>query len=603
MRNFFTSLLGTLAALIVFCTGLFFFGLVLIIVIAGASQKGKQTRFEPGSYIVFNLDTNIVDAPQNPNLDRLLRGDDDSLQLRAVTAALRSAAKDSRIAGVLLTGSLSPAGYGSSFASLKELRAALLEVRAAGKPVKGYITDASTRDYYLYSVADDLAIDPFGVVLLPGLASRPMFYTGAFEKFGIGVQVTRVGKYKSAVEPFTRKDLSPENREQLGSLLGDIWADLIADMAKSRGLKSEDLQRIADNEALLRAETAKKEKLVDRVVYRDQIVDDLKAKTGRTGSKESFKQVSMAEYLHYAKDTGTLTPGLDGVQSSHVAVVYAEGEIVDGEGDEGQIGGVRFAREIRRLRQDDNVKAIVLRVNSPGGSASASENIQREIRLAREKKPVVVSMGGYAASGGYWISAYGSRIFAEPTTITGSIGVFGIFFDVEKLSQSVGLSFDSVKTARHADALTITRPKTEAELQILQGMVDWVYDEFVEKVVDARKIKKETVQEIAQGRVWSGKAALQLKLVDELGGLDAAIRYAGRESGLGTKPKIVEYPRKKELAEVIGEMIEKVQPSTRVKGGLVTQVTSRLEEELSVLKACNDPRGVYARLPLGLKVE
>lgn len=603
MRNFFTSLLGTLAALIVFCTGLFFFGLVLIIVIAGSSQKGKQTKLEPGSYIVFDLDTNIVDAPQSPDLNKLFRGEDTSLQLRAATNALRSAAKDPRIAGVLLTGSLAPADYGSSFAALKELRSALQEVRAAGKPVKAYITDASTRDYYLYSVADDLAIDPFGVVLFPGLASRPMFFAGAFEKYGIGVQVTRVGKYKSAVEPFTRKDLSPENREQLGTLLGDLWSDISADIAKSRGLKSGDIQRIADTEALLRAETAKREKLVDRIIYRDQLVDELKAKTGRKGAKESFKQIALADYLRYAKDSVALPSPLDGVQSDHVAVVYAEGEIVDGEGEPGQVGGVRFARELRRLRQDENVKAIVLRVNSPGGSASASENIQREIRLARARKPVVVSMGGYAASGGYWISAYGSRIFAEPTTVTGSIGVFGIFFDVEKLSQSVGLSFDSVKTARFADAITITRPKTDAELAVLQGMVDWVYDEFVQKVSEARKIKKETVQEIAQGRVWSGKAALDLQLVDEIGGLDAALRYAGREAGLGANPKIVEYPRRKELAEVIGEMIEKVQPGTKLADGLVRQVADRLDSELSMLKACNDPRGVYARLPLNLKVE
>jgi protease-4 len=290
--------------------------------------------------------------------------------------------------------------------------------------------------------------------------------------------------------------------------------------------------------------------------------------------------------------------------AGRIAVVYAEGDIVDGEGDEaGEIGGTRFARELRRLRLDDNVKAIVLRVNSPGGTASASEVIQREVRLAKKVKPVIVSMGTYAASGGYWISAYGDRIFAEPSTVTGSIGVFGIQFDVKKLANDFGFTFDSVKTGKFADAITITRPKTPEEMAVFQRMVDWAYDQFISKVVDARKLKREFVEEIAQGRVWSGAEAKKLGLVDELGGLDAAIKFAAAQAGLGANYRLVEYPRKKEFAEALQELFEKMAPNNAHAQGLAGQIATRLEAEMQTLRTFNDPHGLYARLPVNLMIQ
>jgi protease-4 len=525
MRNFFSSMFGALAALVIFSAGLVFCGLVMLAVLAAIGQKGAVVP-ENGSYLVFDLETNITDAPPQFDLAEFTGDKPDTLQLRTVTRALRAAAKDDRIVGVFLTGSLNPAGFGTGYAVLKEVRAALQEVRAAGKPVKAYLSSASTRDYYLASAADDLVLDPYGMILMPGLATQPVFYAGFFEKFGIGVQVTRVGKFKSAVEPYTRKDLSPENREQLGKLLGDLWNDLIADMAAGRNLQPGDVQAVVDAEGIIRPEVAKTARLIDRTAYRDQIIDELKARTGRKGSKEAFKQISLADYAQSARDPGPPVSkkgekpaDLAKTKQSggRLAVVYAEGEIVDGEGGKGYVGGDKFSRELRRLRQDSGVKAIVLRVNSPGGSAGASEAIQREIRLARAAKPVVVSMGTYAASGGYWISAYGDRIFAEPSTITGSIGVFGLWFDVQKLANGLGFTFDSVKTGRFADTLTIARPKTEQELAIFQRMVDWIYEQFVAKVADARKLDRQVVEEIGQGRVWSGSEAVKLGLVDEEG--------------------------------------------------------------------------------------
>lgn len=608
MKNFFTSMLGALVALFIFTGGAFvvFVGFVGAIAAMGGGEK-VTPEFEKGAYLVFDLSTNITDAPPAIDFGSLGGGRVDTLQLRTVTRALRAAAKDERIAGVFVTGALRPADYGSGFAALKEVRAALAGVKAAGKPVVAYLTQATAKDYYLASAAGNLALDPYGMIIMPGLASEPMFFAGAFEKYGIGVQVTRVGKYKSAVEPFTRTSMSPESRDQLQKLLDDVWGGVLTDIAPSRGIAVDEIQATVDAEGLIRPEKAKAAKFIDRIAYRDEIYDELKAKTGRAGSKQAFKQITLADYARISKDIvdAPAKAADDGGSSSgkgRVAVVYAEGEIVDGEGDDGDVGGSRFSRELRKLRQDDDVKAVVLRINSPGGSASASETIQREVRLMKKVKPVVVSMGSYAASGGYWIAAYGDRIFAEPTTITGSIGVFGVQFDVKKLSGDFGLTFDTVKTGKFADVISITRPKTEEELAVFQRMVDWIYGEFVGKVAEARELKREVVEEIAQGRVWSGSEAKKLGLVDELGGLDAAIRYAAAQAKLGPNYRLVEYPRPKELFEAVQDFIEKLAPNNARAPGLAMQVAQRIESEVKVLRTFNDPQGVYARLPLNLSI-
>lgn len=612
MKNFFTSMLGALAALIIFAGGTVLLFIGILGAIVAMSGEKKAPTFERGSYVVFDLSANITDAPPTLDFSQFTGDHNTTLQLRAVTRALRAAKNDDRVAGVMLKGALTPMGYGSGFAVLKEVRAALLDFKASGKPVKAYLEAVTTKDYYLASAASDIALDPYGMILMPGLASEPMFYTGAFEKYGIGVQVTRVGKYKSYVEPYTRKDMSPENREQTQKLLDDLWGSMLGDIAQSRRLTVQKIQSVVDAEGIIRPESAKKGKLVDRIAYRDEIIDEIRAKTGPSSrDKVTFKQIDLAAYVKLSKDVVDVTKKTDDDTKSasgrrgRIAIIYAEGAIVDGDGERGEIGGVKFARELRRLRQDDSVKAILLRVNSPGGSASASENIGREVRLTRKVKPVVVSMGTYAASGGYWIAAYGDRIFAEPTTITGSIGVFGIQFDVQKLANNVGLTFDVVKTGKFADAITITRPKTEEELAIFQNMVDWIYGEFVAKVADARKLKLEFVQEIAQGRVWSGAEAKNLGLVDEIGGLDAALKYTAEKAGLGKNYRIVEYPQKKELAEAISELVERFSPDARASatsGGVVGQITRRLKQELAALKTFNDPQGLYARMPMELSI-
>jgi protease IV len=615
MKNFFTSMLGALVALIIFSFGgaLLFVGFIGAVAAMGGAEKAAPS-LETGSYVVFDLDGNITDAPQSFDFSAFTGGRDDTLQLRTITRALRAAAKDDRVAGIFIKGELSPAGYGTGYATLKEVRAALLQFKTSGKPVKAYLTSASTKDYYVASAASELVLDPYGMILMPGLASQPTFFAGAFEKYGVGVQVTRVGKYKSAIEPFTNKQMSPENREQIQKLLDDVWNGLRADIAESRELTPANVQAVVDAEGIIRAQQAKAAKLIDRIAYRDEVIDELKASTGRAGSKKPFKQVSLAAYAKIAGDVAAEPPAPEKESDAdpapkaggrgRIAVVYAEGEIVDGEGEIGEIGGDKFSRELRVIRHDEGVKAVVLRVNSPGGSAFASETIQREIVLMQKVKPVIVSMGSYAASGGYWISTYSDRIFAEPTTITGSIGVFGLQMDVEKLANNLGITFDSVKTGKFADALTIARPKTADEMAVFQRMVDWIYDEFVNKVAESRKLTRERVEEIAQGRVWSGVAAKEVGLVDEIGGLDAALAFAAQKAGLGTNYRIVEYPRKKELAEAIQELLDKVTPGDAhaKHAGLAGKITRRIESELKLLKSFNDPQGLYARLPLDLAI-
>jgi protease-4 len=496
---------------------------------------------------------------------------------------------------VVLLGSLSPEGFGTGFAALKEVRAALADFKKSGKPVVAYLNFAATGDLYLTAGATDLVLDPYGSLVVPGLASEPTFFAGAFERFGVGVQVTKVGDFKSYAEPFVRKDLSPENREQLEKLLGDLWSDMLADLSTDRKISSSDLQALVDAEGIIRPESALKAGLVDRLAYRDEVLDQLKVATNRTDSDEPFKQIGLADYARTLPEPKS--------HSGHeIAVVYAEGAIVDGEGEHDEVGGGRFARELRALRQNEQVKAIVLRVNSPGGSATASEHIQRELRLAAEAKPVVVSMGSYAASGGYWISAYGSRIFAEPTTITGSIGVVGIHFDVKKLANDLGITWDSVKTGKHADIFTISRPKTETELAIFQGMVEWIYGEFIRKVAEGRKLDPDEVRKIAGGRVWSGREALKLGLVDELGGLDEAIAHAADAAGLTDNYSLVEFPQTQTFAEMLAEWLNGIPPTESSTRGLVSEVVARLEEQTKTLQQFNDPRGVYARLPLEINV-
>ncbi len=614
MRNFFkqtfASVVGTVLGLFIFF-GLGTTGLLLLLIAIASRDPTPQVKDK--SVLVFDLSTNITDAKPSSDTSALLQetlsGEDKkTVTLRNVLDTLEKARRDRRIIGIYLDGSHRTEASNTGYATLKEVRQALERFRAAGKTIIAYSTDWGEREYYLSSVANTIVLNPLGTMEVNGMSSQPVFLAGAFQKYGIGVQVIRVGKFKAAVEPFVRTNLSPENRQQTQKLLGDVWGEWRTAVSKSRKLTQEQLQAITDNQAYVLADTARQRGLVDKIAYFDQVLGQLKQLTGEDKENKTFRQISLT---NYAQVPGK-SLGVERNSNNQIAIVYAEGNIVDGQGGIGEVGGDRFARIFRRIRQDEDVKAVVLRVNSPGGSATASEVIQREVKLTGQVKPVVVSMGDVAASGGYWIVTNANRIFAEPNTITGSIGVFGLLLNFQELANNNGITWDVVKTGRYADSQTVARPKSPQELARYQRSVNQIYNLFLNKVAQGRNLPEQKVAEIAQGRVWSGFAAKQIGLVDEIGGLDAAIEYAAKQAKLGDNWELQDYPQARSLEErLLGRLsgeVKSVLSSDRASGQAtpptpLTLEFHKLQEEIAILQTMNDPLGVYARLPFNLKIE
>jgi protease-4 len=596
MRDFLKYTFASLLALLIFL-GVSIGGLVLLVI--SISSKDPAPRVKDKSVLAFDLSVDITDGQKGSrgNLgSALLSGTPDTVPLRMALNAIDRAAKDKRIVALYLYGDMessSSAGY----AALKEVREALQRFRATGKKIIAYGVAWSEPEYYLASVADTIAINPYGSFELNGLASNTAFYAGALKKFGVGVQVTRVGKYKSAVEPFLLDKRSPESRRQTQALLGDVWGEFLTAVGKDRQLTPTQLQTVTDNQPVLDAEAAVKQKLVTKLAYEDEMISQLQ----QIGEKDddSFRQISLKSYAKVAEQA------LEGERRSknQIAVVYAEGEIVDGEGDAGQVGGDRFAQQLREIQHDDDIKAVVIRVNSPGGSVVGSEVIQREVIQTRKTKPVVISMGGVAASGGYWISTFSDRIFAQPNTITGSIGVFGLRPNVQKLANDNGVTWDVVKTGRYADISSITRPRTPPELAIFQKSVDRIYDRFVSKVAESRQLPKAKVAEVAQGRVWSGKQALAIGLVDQMGGLQDAIQDAAQRAKLGDDWKLTEFPQPRGFKEELLKNLSSESSQKNKSKNLVFKQLGELQAEFTVLREMNDPSEIYARLPFNFRLD
>lgn len=599
----FASLLGNLIGLVLITT-MGIGGLIFLIIMSMGQDSGPQVKDK--SVLVFDLSLSVSDSGPNSSTSEALQqafseNTPTEIQLRTLVQSIDQARKDDRITALYLQGSNSPTSTG--LANLKEIRQALQQFKDSGKTIIAYDIDWTAPEYYLASVANQVVVHPLGSLDLKGLSSQVMFLTGALDKYGIGVQVTRVGKYKSAVEPFLLKTLSPESREQTQSLLSNLWGEWLTTIAPSRKLIPQQLQTLSNTEGILLANTALTAKLVDQVAYGDEVVANLKKITGESQDKnQQFRQISINSY----SKTPEVAKNNSGKENSNnkVAIVYAEGEIVNGTGTSRQIGGDQLAKELRKLRLDERVKAIVLRVNSPGGSATASEVIGREIELMRkQKKPVIVSMGNYAASGGYWISMGADKIFAESNTITGSIGVFGLLFNLQEISNQNGITWDTVKTGKFADIQAINRPKNPEELAKLQSIVNLIYDRFISNVATNRNLPKDKVQNIAQGRVWSGSQAKQLGLVDEIGGLDAAIAAAVKTANLGDNWTLKEAPKSRSLEERIIQNLTGENTTVITPLDPLTREFLRLQEELSIIKTMNDPKGIYARLPFNLRIE
>ena len=605
MNNFIkqtlASLVGSLLGLTIF-SGVSTLGF-LVILIAVASSQSSAPTVKDKSVLVFDLSMKITDS--EPNSGQLLQKtfsgvEENSITLRKVVETIKNAGSDQRIVGIYLDGTNANSTVG--YASLKEIRQALEKFRKTGKKIIAYSPDWSEREYYVSSVANQIVVNPMGAMEVNGLSSQPMFLAGAFQKYGVGVQIVRVGKFKGAVEPLILDKLSPENRQQTQKLLDDVWGEWRTSVGTSRKILPQKLQAIANSQPILEATAAKSNGLVDKIAYQDQVFADLKKLTGKNEKDKTFTKISLGDYAEVPEKS---------LDSDHkIAIVYAEGEIVNGSGDSGQVGGDNFAKIFSKIRQNDQIKAVVLRINSPGGSATAAEVMQREIKLTRQVKPVIVSMGDVAASGGYWIASDSTRIFAQPNTITGSIGVFGVLFNGQKLGNNNGITWDTVKTAQYADQQTISRPKSPQELALYQRSVNNIYNLFLQKVSQGRKLPTAKVAEIAQGRVWSGTAAKQIGLVDEIGGLNVAIEYAAKQAKLGTNWELQEYPQMSSFTErLLGKKLDQ----TKAKLGIETTQTKpnnplineleKFQQEIKTLQTMNDPQGIYTRLPVNFKIE
>ncbi|NJL49244.1 MAG: signal peptide peptidase SppA [Leptolyngbyaceae cyanobacterium SM2_5_2] len=616
MRQFLKYTLASLTGSILFFLLLGFLVAVGAVGLAGVLvanlAKGGAPAVEKDSVLVYDLSTLIVDSPVavDPGSVVLGTAPPSQLALRQAVLAVEEAATDPRIVALYLKGSGSLIGAG--LANQMDLRQAIARFKETDKPVIAYDLSWSEREYYLASLADTVYLNPFGEVEMNGLYAETLYQAEALQKLGIGVQVVRVGAYKSAFESLTRNTMSLQERQQTQRLLQDVWQALLADTAQARSLQPQQLQAIANTQGFVFGDAAKTQKLVDQIAYEDEVITALREITGEGAEEQpgdqdnqySFRQVSLSRYAQVVDDELTSRSA-----SQQIALVYAEGPIIDGEssggfGQTSVIAGNTVAHQLRQVRQDDEVKAVVLRVNSPGGSATAAEVILREVQLIQAAgKPVVVSMGDVAASGGYWISATADAIVAQPATITGSIGVVSLFLNLQNLGDNVGVAWDGVKTAELADIFSSSRPKTAQELAIFQKAVDSIYNAFLDRVETGRNLPRNQVANLAQGRVWSGKSSQELGLVDELGGLEQAITKAATLANLGDDWRLQEYPEPTEWQRFFSLFQAHTVSLAGPADALTEQMTRVFNDNLDLVKTLNDPRGLYMRLPATLVIE
>lgn len=528
MKQFLKYVLATI-------TGIFLLMFIFFIVFAGiiASSSKKQTvEVEDNSILHLKLNYQIYDRPQDNPLEILaasLSGEmNKPVGLYDIVTCIEHAKTDEDIKGIFLDVSVLGAGYGK----LSEIRNALEDFKSSGKFIYAYGEVFYNQSYYFASVADSVMLNPSGTMLFNGLAADVTFLKETLAKMGVEMQVIKRGKFKGAVEPFVLDQLSPENRKQISEYVESIYGELLSKVSASRNLTVEELRAIANEVRVKTSNDAVTHKLIDQLAYRDQVMDMLKNASG----DEELHMISLPKYNSVVNPMGKSKSG------DKVAVIYADGAIVSGNGQSNEIGSDKFAKALKEARENDKVKAVVLRINSGGGSALASDVIWRETQLLKGKKPLIVSMGDVAASGGYYIACLGDTILSMPSTITGSIGVFGLYPNAEKLFGKVGLHTEVVKTGEMSDFGRIDRPLNNNELTLLDAMIGQIYDQFLNRVETGRSLERSHLDTIAEGRVWTGIYAKDLGLVDAFGGLQDAIDIAADKAGL-TKYKVAAYPK------------------------------------------------------------
>jgi len=585
-RAFFSSCLGALTALVVF----FFFSIFILGgIIAGLSEE-KELVIEDNSVLHLRLDAQINEMQQeNPLAGLPLPGGDvRKIGLLQLKQAIDHAKDNDKIRGIYLEVSQPMTG----FATLEEIRQSLLEFRESGKWVIAYNEVMSEAAYFLSSAADEIYLYPEGEIEFNGLTVTIGFYKKLFEKLAIHPQIFRVGEFKSAVEPFLREEMSEENRLQLTAMANDIYGYMLTEIADARGIDKQRLEEISDQMLVRTPAIAVELGLIDSLLYRDQLIEVFKNKL----DVDEEKDIKLVKYNDYRKSFSTYSDS-----ENEIAVIVADGTIMPGDGNENDqvIGADKFMKEIRKAREDDDIKAIVLRVNSPGGEFKASDMMWRELKLAKDAKPVIASMSDYAASGGYYLSMVCDTIVAQPQTITGSIGIFGIMLDLSDfLGEKIGITFDEVRTGEFGDLYTVTRPLTEVEKKYIQTSLERHYDTFTSKAAEGRNVTQKTIEEVASGRVWTGQQALERNLVDVLGGFDDAVEIAAEAAGVSDNYKVRFYPAPKDFFE---ELLTNLQENTEAR--VVKQELGELYYWYQHINKIKQYQGAQARMPFELTLE
>lgn len=581
-KTFLASFLGSAALLLVL-----FLTLVLNLITSIISSSDTAVNTKPGTILYMNLNYEIPERTNSNELGLIFTGSSfkttDNTGMNDILNNIKAAAIDPNISGIFLELS----SIGTSTANIEEIRDQLIDFKQSGKFVISYSEAYEQSAYYLASVSDKIYMLPDGILDIHGMASQNIFYKNLFEKLDIEMQIIRPenNKFKSAVEPYFLDKMSDANREQTSVLLQSMWDQICLDISESRNISVETINKFADDLTLMfDSNLALENNFIDGLIYRDELIERLKQ---LSNSGDKINLIKNAQYANVRPDVY--------FGSDKIAVIYASGQIFDGEGDDTSIGSEPLSKAIRAARNDKKVKAIVMRVNSPGGSAVASEVIRREVELAAKDKPFIVSMGNYAASGGYWISSSSDYIFADPNTLTGSIGVFGTMPNLKGfLNDKIGLTFDEVKTNENSDFGSLTKPMTPYQLAMMQKHVTSTYNDFITLVADTRNLSKTFVDSIGQGRVWSGKDALKIGLVDELGGMESAIAYAAEQANLSSY-SIKEFPKQKDLFESLFMTETQEYYAKTIKNKL-----GKNAQYLEALEHINELEGVQALMPIYL---
>lgn len=586
MRQFFKYVLATITGLFVF--GLLSLVLVVIFVAALASSDSKEVTVASDSVLELKLDKPIAERESRHSFGAMFSNQADDIGLDQLKATIRRAKNDGDIKGIFLNVELVQGGM----ASLEEVRDALLDFKKSGKFIVAYADAASEKSYYLTSLANRIYLNPQGTLEFNGLSSETMYYKNLFAKAGIEPQIFRVGSFKSAVEPFFRENMSDSARLQTTSFLNSINDFTIGHVAEARKISPARLKVISDSMLVHNADDAKRLGLVTHLGYYDQALDYMKGKLG-VEKDDKLSLVSLSDYSKTDDEEGSTS-------GNRIAVIYADGDIVTGKGSDDNIGSTKFAEAIRKARLDDKVKAVVLRVNSPGGSSLASDIIYREVLLTKKVKPIVCSMSDVAASGGYFIAMGCDTIVAHPNTITGSIGVFGVLPNIEPLLRDkLGITTDRVNTGKFSDFPTITRALTPFEKTQFQNEINRIYADFTTKAAQGRHMPVEKLRGYASGRVWSGSEAKARGLVDVLGSFDDALRIAARRAKLKEDDyRIQKLPRQRTFAETIFSGF-----GEEVKMHLVKEEMGPMYPVYQQYKKLSEMKGAQMRMPFELNIQ